>query len=203
MTTISRKDLEIAGGTGQSAGRRGVDSQRERSGHRECSSRRGGVAVRRLGVGLPVAGARHMAASFLLLFALLAALSVGGDAFAQNAEDVRVTNHLFAERVIQTADGGYVVQEVIVGFERGRHSFETLTQVVLPRGDHNIEMAIADPEGKELERIKFGVLRAERDGWTMSLRGQWRDMQFHTGGMHVLVVYRNGQAVARFFLTVE
>lgn len=147
----------------------------------------------------PRGRARPATGAAVLLFILL----IAGGAFAQNAEDVRVTNHLFAERVIQTADGGFVVQEVIVGFERGRHSFETLTQIVLPTGEHSIEMAITDPEGKQLERIRFGVLEAPRDGWTMSLRGQWRNIQFETSGMHVLLVYRNGRTVARFFLTVE
>lgn len=185
MKTTFRNDRGATGGPGATGGRGATDGPGAIGGRsREATGP---------GRGAPV----------LMVAAVLAVLFLAGATFAQNADDVRVTNHLFAERVIQTADGGFVVQEVIVGFERGMHSFETLTQIVLPQGRHTVEMAIADPKGKELERIKFGALQAERDGWTMSLRGQWRDIQFRESGMHVLVVYRNSQAVARFFLTVE
>lgn len=137
-----------------------------------------------------------------LALALLVAFTAVIPALAQAANDVRVTNHLFAERVIQTADGGYIAQDVIVGFERGTHTFETLTQLVLSKGDHNIEMALVDPKGTELERIKFGTLKAGRDGWTQSLRGTWRNIRFQSDGMHELIVYRAGKVVARFSLTV-
>lgn len=139
----------------------------------------------------------------LALVILLSMTFIATTTNAQTTDDMRVTNHLFAERVIETRDGGYIAQDVIVGFERGTHTFETLTQIVLSEGDHTIEMAIVDGKGAELERLKFGTLRASRDGWTQSLRGTWRNVRFAIGGVHELLVYRNKQAVTKFFLTVE
>lgn len=143
----------------------------------------------------------------LLLAALALAVALplalpAASVLAQGAGDVRITNHVFAERVIQTADGGYIAQDIVVGFERGSHTFETLTQVVLPRGNHSMELALVDPQGAELERIRFGTLQASRDDWTQSLRGTWRNIRFRNGGVHELIVYRAGRVVARFSLVV-
>lgn len=147
---------------------------------------------------------RHKPKAFIAALCICAVI-VGAATFpamAQQASDVRVTNHLFAERVIQTAEGGYIAQDVIVGFERGTHTFDTLTQIVLPKGNHQIEMALVDPKGVQLDRLKFGTLQANEDGWTQSLRGSWRNVRFESAGIHELIVYRAGKVVARFFLTV-
>lgn len=137
-----------------------------------------------------------------VLAALCSTIATVTPGFAQGAGDVRITNHVFAERVIQTADGGYIAQDIVVGFERGTHTFETLTQIVLPRGNHSLELALTDPRGTELERIRFGTLQANRDDWTQSLRGTWRNIRFRDSGMHELIVYRAGRIVARFSLVV-
>lgn len=137
----------------------------------------------------------------VVLVVLLSAVFVSPSARAQSSE-VRITNHVFAERIIQTADGGYIAQDVLVGFERGTHTFETLTQIVLPRGNHNIEIALTEPNGAELERIRFGTVQANQDDWTQSLRGTWRNIRFRNSGLHELIVYRAGRAIARFSVVV-
>ena len=113
-----------------------------------------------------------------------------------------VSNHVFTTRVIRSADDTFFVQDVLVGFERGTASFQTLTQVVLPRGNHRISLAIVDPGGSELSRITFPVIEARSDNWTQSLEGTWRNIRFTRSGIHQLVVYLDNVAAARFYLVV-
>ncbi len=122
--------------------------------------------------------------------------------YAQSRDDLRVTNHVFTTRVIRSADDSFFVQDVLIGFEQGTASFQTLTQVVLPRGSHRISLALVDPRGAELSRINFPTIRAESDDWTQSLEGTWRNIRFNQSGVHQLVVYFEGRAVARFHLVV-
>lgn len=145
----------------------------------------------------------------ILLTTLLAMTTVSATlsytalpAYAQARGELRVTNHVFTTRVIRSADDSFFVQDVLVGFERGTASFQTLTQVVLPRGTHRIALALFDPRGRELSRINFPAIQAESDDWTQSLEGTWRDIRFNQSGVHELVVYFEGRTVARFHLVV-
>lgn len=121
-------------------------------------------------------------------------------AYAQSS--LLVSNHVLTTRVVRTADGGFFVQDILVGFQRGTVSFQTLTQVILPRGSHQLSMALVDPAGVELERINFATVRADRDNWTQSLEGTWRNVRFQRTGVHELILYWQGRAVARFHLVV-
>lgn len=116
---------------------------------------------------------------------------------------LQVSNHVFTSRVIRSADDTFFVQDVLVGFERGTASFQTLTQVVLPRGNHRIALALVDPRGNELSRVTFPTIQARSDNWTQSLEGTWRSIRFDQSGVHAMVVYLENRAVARFHLVVE
>lgn len=113
-----------------------------------------------------------------------------------------VSNHVLTTRVVRTADGGFIAQDVLVGFERGTVSFQTLTQVILPRGSHQLAMALVDPAGNELERIRFATVRADDDNWTQTLEGTWRNIRLQRAGVHELVLYWQDRAVARFYFVV-
>lgn len=136
----------------------------------------------------------------IVALVLLCLATAAVPAWAQG--NIQVTNHIFTNRVIRTADGGFVVQDVLVGFERGTASFQTLTQLILPKGTHNIALALFDPSGKELDRISFSPITAESDGWTQSLEGTWRGISFQTSGTHEMILYVQDRAIARFVLTV-
>lgn len=114
-----------------------------------------------------------------------------------------VSNHVLTTRVVRTADGGFIAQDVLVGFERGTVSFQTLTQVILPRGSHQLAMALLDPAGNELERISFTTVRAEEDNWTQTLEGTWRNIRFQRPGVHELILYWQGRPAARFYFVVR
>lgn len=144
----------------------------------------------------------------LLLAGLLLSASApsGGSVFAPAASaqsGLLVSNHVLTTRVVRTADGGFFVQDILIGFQRGTASFQTLTQVILPRGSHQLSMALFDPAGRELERISFGTVRADADNDTLSLEGTWRNIRFEQAGVHELVLYWQGRAVARFHLVVR
>lgn len=123
-----------------------------------------------------------------------------GTARAQSG--LLVSNHVLTTRVIRAADGSFFVHDVLVGFQRGTVTFQTLTQVILPRGNHRVSMALVDPTGSELERINFSTIRADGDNWTQSLEGTWRNIRFQRSGIHELVLYWEGRPVARFHLVV-
>lgn len=131
---------------------------------------------------------------------LLFPLGPSHTALAQT--ELRVSNHVFTSRVIRSADDAFFVQDVLVGFERGTANFQTLTQVVLPPGNHRISLALVDPRGTELSRVNFPAIRAEGANWTQSLEGTWRNIRFQTSGLHELVLYWENRAVARFALIV-
>ena len=139
---------------------------------------------------------------------LLAALTLAAQAFLASATahaqtGLQVSNHVFTSRVIRGADGSFYVQDVLVGFERGTASFQTLTQVILPRGTHRIALALVDPRGNELSRVNFEPIEARSDNWTQSLEGTWRNIRFNLSGLHQLVVYSGNQPAARFYLVVQ
>ena len=75
-----------------------------------------------------------------------------------------------------------------------------------PRGR---DLVIGDIHGqfskveRELERISFGTVRADADNDTLSLEGTWRNIRFEQAGVHDLVLYWQGRAVARFHLVVR
>src|SRR5690606_41600253 len=82
-------------------------------------------------------------------------------------------------------------------------SFQPLTQVILPRGSHQLSMALFDPAGRELERISFGTVRADADNDTLSLEGTWRNIRFEQAGVLELELYWQRRAAARFHLVVR
>lgn len=137
--------------------------------------------------------------TLLLLFGTISTI---GAATVHAQSSLLVSNHVLTTRVVRTADGGFFVQDILVGFERGTVSFQTLTQVILPRGNHQLSMALVDPTGTELERINFATVRANGDNWTQSLEGTWRNIRFQRAGVHELILYWQGRAVARFHLVV-
>ena len=125
-----------------------------------------------------------------------------GSSVARAQSSLLVSNHVLTTRVVRAADGGFFVQDILVGFQRGTASFQTLTQVILPRGNHQLSMALVDPAGNGLERSSFATVRADRDNWTQSLEGTWRNVRFERAGVHQLVLYWQGRAVARFHFVV-
>lgn len=114
-----------------------------------------------------------------------------------------VSNHVLTTRLVRTADDGFFVQNTLVDFQRGTVTFQTLTQIIVPRGRHRVAMALVDPIGNELERIHFSTIRAKDDNWTHSLEGTWRSIRFQRVGVHELILYWEGRPVTRFHLVVK
>lgn len=156
-------------------------------------------------MGRLITHARYAAALVIVACAVaIGALSLPHSAPIAHAQTgLQVSNHVFTTRVIRSADDTFFVQDVLVGFERGTASFQTLTQVVLPRGSHRISLALVDPSGGELSRINFPSIQARSDDWTQSLEGTWRNIRFERSGLHAMVVYLENRAVARFHLVVK
>jgi len=125
-------------------------------------------------------------------------------AFAQSARGgLQVANHIFTTSVTRAEDGSFSAADVLVGFERGTASFQTLTQVVLPRGNHRISLAIIDPGGSELSRVNFPAIEASTDDWTQTLVGTWRNIRFAQAGRYAMILYLGNQEAARFQFVVR
>lgn len=121
---------------------------------------------------------------------------------AQASNDF-VINHVITDKIIQAQDDSLYIGQVLLGFSVGRAKFHTLTQVSLPKGTHQGQVAIEDPSGKTISQVRFLDFVAEIDNSLHTLVGNW-DVEFKQPGTYSIAIYIDKILRARFnFVVVE